>query len=192
MQPIYGESQTYQNQFLVSVPQLNDPNFHQSVVLICKHDDEGAVGIVINRLTDHKMSDIFEQLGLEISSSIHINRPVHEGGPVYPELGLVVHSGTDSQWESSMEIGESLHLTSSRDILEDMARGKGPDQVFMTLGYSGWGSGQLEDEISRNSWITTPADRSILFNTRIEDKWRQSAELIGIDISRYSGDVGHA
>ena len=94
MQPIYGESRTYQNQFLVSVPQLDDPNFHQSVVLICKHDDEGAVGIVINRLTDHKMSDIFEQLGLEISSSIHIDRPVHEGGPVYPELGCEQQSWT--------------------------------------------------------------------------------------------------
>ena len=138
------------------------------------------------------MGDIFEQLELEVSSSIHIDRPVHSGGPVYPELGLIIHSRSSAEWESSMAISESLRLTSSRDILVDMARGRGPEQAFMTLGYAGWTAGQLEHEIQHNAWLTVPADHAILFTAQIKDKWRLAAQLLGIDMNHFSSQVGHA
>ncbi len=193
-----------ENQFLVSMPQLHDPNFKQAVILVCKHDQHGAVGIIINRLTGHLMGDIFEQLEIDVASNHYANKPVVDGGPVYPELGLVVHNTTlaaptDSSiqpsvqsWESSMYIGDNLQLTSSKDILSDMARGRGPEKVLMSLGYAGWTSGQLENEIQENAWFTTPADHDILFATEVNNKWQQSAQLLGIDVNKFSHQVGHA
>ena len=185
-----------ENQFLVSMPQLNDPNFKQTVILMCKHDHKGAVGIVINRLTDHRIGDIFEQLGIDASSNHYSNKPVLDGGPIYPELGLIVHNRTfesrTKSWESSMDIGEQLRLTSSKDILSDMARGEGPEKVCMSLGYAGWAPGQLEKEIQENAWFTTPADHEILFAGEVDNKWQQSAKLLGIDTNKFSHQVGHA
>ena len=185
-----------ENQFLVSMPQLNDPNFKQTVILMCKHDHKGAVGIVINRLTDHRIGDIFAQLEIDISSHYYSNKPVLDGGPVYPELGLIVHNrkfkSRAESWESSMDIGEQLRLTSSKDILSDMARGEGPEKAFMSLGYAGWGPGQLEKEIQENAWFTTPADHEILFAGEVDNKWQRSAKLLGIDTNKFSRQVGHA
>jgi len=181
-----------ENQFLVSMPQLDDPNFRQSVVLICKHDEQGAMGIVINRLTDHLIGDIFVQLEIDVSSSQYSRKPVLDGGPVFPEFGLIVHNTEPETWESSLPVGEGLWITSSRDILEDMARGKGPDRAVMSLGYAGWAPEQLESEIHQNSWFTTPADHEILFATDVGGKWHQSAKLLGIDTNKFSSQVGHA
>ena len=180
------------NQFLVSMPQLEDPNFSRTVILVCKHDESGAVGIVINRHTDHSIGEIFEQLDINATSQTFTSNPVLEGGPVYPELGLVVHNGTRGTWESSISIDEDLYLTSSRDILNDMASGKGPESALLSLGYAGWGPGQLESEIQANSWLTTPVDQQILFSPDVENKWQLSAQLIGIDISQISSQFGHA
>jgi len=182
------------NQLLVSMPQLTNPSFHQTVSLICQHDDNGAIGVIVNRLTDHCLGDIFEQLSLPVSSLEHAEQPVFQGGPVNPELGLVIHADRESgsRWESSMEIGGGLWLTSSRDILGAIAHGQGPANAIMILGYAGWGPGQLESEIRQNSWFNTPADHSIIFDTRIDRKWHQAAKLLGIDYSRLSTEVGHA
>ena len=192
-----GEENTQQgdtlaNRFLVSMPQMEDPNFTRTVILLCKHDKDGAVGIVVNRLTEHRIGDIFDQLDIEPSSGIYASKPVLNGGPVYPELGLIVHDDIHKNWESSIEIGERLRLTSSRDILDDMARGNGPDRVVMSLGYAGWAAGQLESEIRENVWFTTPADHGILFNEDVTDKWHQAAALLGIETSQFSSEVGHA
>ena len=180
------------NRFLVSMPQLDDPNFSRTVILLCKHDESGAVGIVINRHTRHKIGEIFEQLDIGACSKAYAGDPVLEGGPVYPELGLVVHDGSADSWESSIRIDDNLFLTSSRDILDDMANGKGPKNAMLSLGYSGWGPGQLEAEIQSNSWLTTPVDQQILFSPDIDKKWQRSAQLIGIDIHQISSLVGHA
>lgn len=190
------------NQLLVSMPQLDNPSFRQTVSLICQHDANGAMGVIINRLTGHRMGDIFEQLALPISSLDYTEHPVFEGGPVSPELGLVIHvaecrDGGDvkdggGRWQSSLEIGGGLWLTSSRDILGAIAGGGGPRDAIMILGYAGWGPGQLEKEITENSWFHTPADHSIIFHTKIEDKWREAARLLGIDAAQLSGEVGHA
>ncbi len=199
MASVINTVDSLENQFLVSMPQLNDPPFKQTVILICKHDAHGAVGIVINRLTEHLIGDIFEQLDIDVSSGHYANKPVVDGGPIYPELGLVVHNNivfqSESQadsWESSIHIGQDLRLTSSKDILSDMAQGNGPEKVLMSLGYAGWAPGQLENEIQANAWFTTPADHDILFATKMDNKWHQSAKLLGIDINRFSHQVGHA
>lgn len=179
------------NQLLVSMPQLTNPSFHQTVTLICQHDANGAIGVIINRLTEHCLGDIFAHLSLPISSLERSTQPVFEGGPVNPELGMVIHSD-EGNWDSSLEIGGGLWLTSSRDILGAIARGQGPSSAIMILGYAGWGPGQLEAEMRQNSWINTPADHSIIFHTEIDRKWRQAANLLGIDSTRLSTEVGHA
>ena len=181
-----------QNNFLISMPQLDDPSFNQTVVLICKHDESGAMGIVINRNTEHTLKDIFVQLDIESTSPLYCKLPVLEGGPVYPELGLIVHTASNDIWESSLPISEDLVLTSSRDILESMARGIGPEKTLMSLGYAGWGPGQLETEIQANAWLTTPVNTHILFSGPVAEKWQSSARLIGVDIHQISQDVGHA
>lgn len=192
------KSTSLKNQLLVSMPQLTNPSFHQTVSLICQHDDNGAIGVIVNRLTNHRLGDIFEQLSLPVSSLDHTEQPVFEGGPVNPELGLVIHAGEGSggknrgRWESSMEIGGGLWLTSSRDILGAIASGHGPAHAIMILGYAGWGPGQLEFEIRQNSWFHAPADHSIIFNTDIDRKWHQAAQLLGIDYAKLSTEVGHA
>jgi len=183
---------SFKNQLLVSMPQLTTPHFHQTVSLICQHDDNGAIGVIINRLTDHRLGDIFEQLALPVSNLERAEQPVFEGGPVNPELGLVIHAGGEGKWESSLEIGGGLWLTSSRDILGAIARGEGPAHAIMILGYAGWGPGQLESEMRQNSWFNAPADHAIIFDTRIDNKWRQAASLLGIDTARLSTEVGHA
>ncbi len=182
----------FENQFLVSTPQLDDPNFRQTVILICKHDDEGAMGIVVNRLSGHSAKDIFEQLEIVISNDVHTQIPVHNGGPVFPELGLIIHTDKPSNWESTVRIGDGLSLTSSKDILCDIARGEGPDRTLLSLGYAGWEPGQLEQEIYHNSWFTTPADHDILFAQDVNSKWEKAASLIGIDTRKYFHQIGHA
>jgi len=181
------------NQLLVSMPQLTNPSFHHTVSLICQHDSNGAIGVIINRLTEHRMVDIFDQLSLPVSDLQHTDQPVFDGGPVSPELGLVIHAGGDAKrWESSLEIGGGLWLTSSRDILGAIARGKGPENAIMILGYAGWGPGQLESELRENSWFHTPADHTLIFNTSIEQKWLQAAKLLGVDYAQMSPNVGNA
>lgn len=185
-----------ENQFLVSMPQMDDPNFKQTVILVCKHDNHGAVGIIINRLTDHLIGDIFAQMKIDVASNHYSNKPVIDGGPIYPELGFIIHNkavtSCTQSWESSIDIGQHLRLTGSKDILSAMTRGKGPEKALMSLGYAGWASGQLESEIQDNVWFTTPADHDILFATEVTNKWHQSAQLLGIDINRFSHQVGHA
>ncbi len=174
------------------MPQLEDPNFKQTVILICKHNSQGAVGVVINRLTSQIIGDVFSQLKIGISDHSHTISPVFDGGPVYPELGLVIHNGDLNIWESSMDIGGGLKLTSSRDILTDMANGNGPEKAMMILGYAGWSAGQLEQELQGNSWFTAPTDHNILFAPDVSDKWEMSARLAGVDTSRFYNQVGHA
>ena len=181
------------NHFLVSMPQLEDDNFCRTVTLICQHDENGALGVVINRLTEHTLGDIYQQLEIVATDPAACAMPVFEGGPVHQEFGLVIHSHEPNQsWQSTIRVGDRLALTSSRDILEAIALGNGPDQCLMSLGYAGWGPGQLEQEILRNAWFSTPVELSILFDTGVEQKWQRAASLIGIDLNRVTSQVGHA
>ncbi len=179
------------DQFLVAMPSLNDPNFHQSVVYICEHNAQSALGIIINKPTNIVLNDIFKQLSIEADDQHFGQQPVYHGGPVQTERGFVIHE-PPGNWESTLLLGDQLGVTSSRDVLACMARGQGPHKIFVALGYAGWGAGQLETELANNSWLSTPADHSIIFETPVELRWQAAARLIGVDLSLLTGDAGHA
>lgn len=176
---------------LIAMPALGDPNFVRSVTLICQHDADGAMGIVINRQGDYTVGDLFGQLDIVCDSSEMKARRVLSGGPVQPERGFVLH-GDGSRWNSTLHIGEQLSVTTSRDILAALARGDGPADTLVTLGYAGWDAGQLEAELAENSWLTAPASHEILFRTPLEQRWQAAARAVGIDLSRLTDYAGHA
>jgi putative transcriptional regulator len=181
------------NQFLIAMPAMDDPNFAQTVTLVCEHSERGALGIVINRALPMTLGDVFEQLGLDASHSKVNGQFVLRGGPVQTERGFVLHSpGGGGPWESSLPFSERMHLTTSRDILDALAAGEGPDSAVIALGYAGWDAGQLEDEMARNAWLTVDADERVLFATPVEQRWYAAARLLGIDLNALSSDAGHA
>ena len=181
------------NHFLVSMPQLEDDNFCRTVTLICQHDENGALGVVINRLTEHTLGDIYQQLEIVATDPAACAMPVFEGGPVHQEFGLVIHSHEPNQsWQSTIRIGDRLALTSSRDILEAIADARGPDDYLVLLGFSGWASGQLESELQQNSWLTSSCNADLLFHEKPEDKWQVAFDSLGFDINSLSPVSGNA
>ena len=181
------------NQFLIAMPELQDPNFSRTVTLICQHDANGALGVVINRPMEQlTLQDILDQFDLSSpASDSPIGAPVYLGGPVQQQLGLVLHEGI-GEWGSTLKINDELGLTSSRDILESMSTAQGPDHALLTLGYAGWGAGQLEDEIQDNAWLSVEADCEIIFRTPPKERWQAAAAKIGVDISQLAPGAGHA
>jgi len=179
------------NHFLIAMPALADPNFVRTVTLICQHNEEGALGIVINRTTNLVVGDILQQLELPADESEQAQAPVYFGGPVQTERGLILHEG-DRHFESTLPVGTSLGLTTSRDILESMANNDGPRHCLVALGYAGWGSGQLEREISENAWLSGPTDNDIIFRTAVDERWPKAAAGMGVDLNTMSREAGHA
>ena len=181
------------NQFLIAMPELQDPNFSRTVTLICQHDANGALGVVINRPMEQlTLQDILDQFDLSSpASDSPIGAPVYLGGPVQQQLGLVLHEGI-GEWGSTLKISDELGLTSSRDILESMSTAQGPNHALLTLGYAGWGAGQLEDEIQDNAWLSVEADCEIIFRTPPKERWQAAAAKIGVDISHLAPGAGHA
>jgi len=179
------------NQFLIAMPTLEDPNFRESVTLICEHNARGALGIVINRPMNVVLDDILKQLALTAEDPAMGSTTVHLGGPVAPERGFVIHE-PQGEWEATLKVGASLGVTTSRDVLAALAQGSGPKRVFVALGYAGWSPGQLEEEIKSNSWLSCPADNAIIFDTPVEQRWQAAARLMGVDLALLSGDAGHA
>ena len=182
---------TLANQLLIAMPGMADPNFSSTVTLICEHNDEGALGIVINRPLTLKLGGLFEQLDLEDPNPGTADDPVLMGGPVGPERGFVLHD-TAHSYENSLPVSDDICLTLSRDIIDAMATGDGPDKTLVALGYAGWEAGQLEYEMLANSWLNVPATPDIVFDMPFDDRWSAAAREIGIDISRMSTDAGHA
>src|SRR5690606_38279804 len=182
---------TLQDHFLIAMPAMGDPNFNETVTYICKHDEEGAMGIVINRPTDMLLSEIFRQLSLEPVDPRLGELPVLAGGPVQRDRGFIVHR-SDQHFDSTLETGAGIRITVSQDVLASMARGEGPDPVLVALGYAGWDSGQLEAEIAANAWLSVPADHKVLFETPFEQRWRAAAGLLGVDIPPLASYAGHA
>jgi len=178
------------NQFLVAMPSLTDPNFQHSVVYICEHSAESALGIIINRTTDIVLNDIFKQLSITAEAPHVGQQPVFQGGPIQMERGFVIHE-PPGNWESTLTLSD-LGVTTSRDVLASMACGQGPQKTFVALGYAGWGAGQLETELAGNSWLSTPAKHSIIFETPVGQRWQAAAQLIGVDLSLLPEDAGHA
>ncbi len=179
------------NNFLIAMPQLEDPDFFQSVSYICEHSPAGALGITINRPLDLKLGQMLEEINIEVSDPKLENAYVYMGGPVHPSRGFVLHN-TTIEWESTLRITNRISLTTSRDILEAIASGNGPSEVFVALGYAGWGGGQLENEMLSNSWLNTEADYDIIFKTDYEQRWPLAAKKIGINMNTLSLNSGRA
>ncbi len=179
------------NQFLVAMPTMSDSIFERTVVLVCMHDEDGALGVVINRITELHLEDILKELDLQPNEQPETKLPVHFGGPCQIERGLVLHDATRS-WSSTIKVGNEFGLTMSRDVLEDISENRGPRFYLPVLGFSGWESEQLETEMQNNMWLSTPADFSIIFDTPVHERWQRAASLVGIDIATISTVAGHA
>ncbi len=180
------------NCFLIALPNLAETPFERTVTLLCEHNDDGALGLVINRPMDLELPAMLEHLelpceGLDLMSPA----PVYWGGPVNVERGFVLHRD-GSDWESTMHLSDTLSLTSSRDILAAIGRGEGPQQFLVMLGYAGWDAGQLEREMGENAWLSTPVDEAIVFDTDTNLRWSAATGALGIDPLNLSPHTGHA
>lgn len=179
------------HQFLIAMPGMVDPNFAGSVVYVCDHSDKGALGLVINRPSDITLEDLFGKVELTLAAESCKDDPVYFGGPVQTERGFVLHRPA-TRYSSTLPVTEEIALTTSKDVLEAMADGSGPSDVLITLGYSGWGVGQLEGEIGQNAWLTVAAEPSIIFEVPAEARFAASLKLLGIDPLGLTGEAGHA
>lgn len=177
---------------LIAMPGMLDPRFAHSVVFMCAHSADGAMGLVINKPTsDLRLLDLLEQLSIKASPDME-NLPVHFGGPVEHGRGFVLHEHGYHSAISTLDVNEDFAMTATMDILEDMAEGRGPTRVVMALGYAGWGPGQLEDEIAQNGWLTSEADTGLVFETADSDKWEAALKKLGISPLALSADAGRA
>ena len=181
----------FANQLLVASPVLEDPEFARSVTLVCQHDQNGAMGIMVNRPSDMLLGELLQQIQVTTGDEILRMHHVLAGGPVHPERGFVLHDGAQD-WDSSFNLGNGLALTTSRDVLESLASGTGPENALVALGCASWGPGQLEQEITENSWITVPADNDLLFSTPLESRWQAAAGRLGVDLMQMAGYSGRA
>lgn len=189
-----GSTPDLTGHFLIAMPQLQDANFAHALTYICEHSASGALGIIVNRPLHITLQDVFDHLNLA-GATPDDPPPRHDwvfsGGPVQTDRGFVLHS-PQSQWESSINIGDQVSLSTSLDILKAISRGQGPDQFLVALGYAGWGAGQLEREMAQNAWLSVPATPDIIFDTPVEQRWYAAAAPLGIDLNLMSSTVGHA
>lgn len=178
--------------FLLAMPNLTDPIFARSLILICEHTAAGAMGVMLNRPLGMNVQTLFEQIELELHRPDVADLPVHFGGPVQTDRGFILHSPLGS-WQASLPVSDELGLTTSRDILTAVGEGGGPEQMLVALGFAGWEAGQLEKEIAENSWLTVPMDdMKILFEVPSDERYEAALALLGIDVAMLSKDAGHA
>ncbi len=186
------------NQFLIAMPGTGDGPFAGTVVYMCEHTDKGALGLVINKPIDITLKNLFEKVELSLDREEFAAMPVYFGGPVQTERGFVLHervqgpADEESAYNSSLKVEGGLEMTTSKDVLEAIASGSGPKKVLVTLGYSGWAAGQLEEEMSRNGWINVEAEPGIIFDTPVGERYDKALSLLGIDAVMLSSDAGHA
>lgn len=179
------------NHFLIAMPSLQDPNFARTVTYICEHNDDGAMGIVINRPLDLHLGDVLSHMDIKAKGQQIAKLPVVLGGPVQRERGFVLHQPS-TDWDATLHVTDEIGVTTSRDILTAIAHGEGPQQILVALGYAGWAPGQLEQEMVDNAWLSGPADLEILFDLPYQARWEAAAALLGIDLLTLSDEVGHA
>ena len=180
------------NQFLIAMPGMVDTSFAGSVVYICEHSPRGALGLVINRPTDVVLKELFERIDLPLAQPDLAERTVYYGGPVQTERGFVLHDPTDQAYASTLQVPGGLQMTTSKDVLEHISEGTGPARFFVALGYSGWGAGQLEEEIAHNGWLTVEADPAVVFDVPTEQRLDAAMSLMGISSLSLSQTAGHA
>lgn len=184
--------QSLKNHFLLAMPALSEGFFAHSLTYLCEHSENGAMGLVINRPMEVSLGEILEHLKFEGAHGAHMDDPVMAGGPVHTDRGFVLHRGGEREWESTLHLTDEVALTTSRDILHAIANNEGPAEILVTLGYAGWSAGQLEDELAANTWLTMPADHSVIFNTPYEKRLDAAAAKLGIDLTLLAPGAGHA
>jgi putative transcriptional regulator len=177
--------------FLIAMPAMTDPHFSKTLTFICEHNEGGALGVVVNRPIDMTLHALLEQIEIGNPAAACKAVPVHYGGPVQIDRGFVLHAPAGA-WKSTLAVGGEIGLTTSKDILEAVARGEGPAHMLVTLGYAGWAPGQLEHELAQNAWLTVNADTRILFETPAARRYDAALKLLGINLAMLSDDAGHA
>jgi putative transcriptional regulator len=182
------------NQFLIAMPGMGDDTFSGAVVYLCEHTENGALGLVINKPIDIKLKNLFQKVELSLDSNDLAEQPVFFGGPVQTERGFVLHEklGDQPPYSSTLSIPGGLEMTTSKDVLEALSNGAGPRRLLVTLGYSGWAAGQLEDEVGRNGWLTVDAAPEIIFDTPVAERYDRAVSLLGFDPRMLSQEAGHA
>jgi len=180
------------NHFLIAMPAMADERFSGTVIYVCEHNARGALGVVINRPTDLTLQTLFERVDLKLEIAPLASEPVFFGGPVQVDRGFVLHDQPSAGYSSTLMMGDGLALTTSKDVLEAVADGTGPSRMLVTLGYSGWGAGQLEQEISLNAWLTVAADRAVIFEVPYTERFAAALHLLGVDPAMLSSQIGHA
>ena len=182
------------NHFLIAMPSMQDPVFGGTVVYICEHNDNGVLGVVINKPTDMTMEVLFDRIDLKLSDGLDpavVGEPIMFGGPVQDDRGFVLHT-PGTRYSSSLTVTSEVAFTTSIDVLEAVAAGDGPERMLVSIGYSGWSPGQLEDEIGRNGWLTVGADAHVLFDLPVEQRYTAAIKLLGIDPNMLALEAGHA
>ncbi|HEY4374152.1 MAG TPA: YqgE/AlgH family protein [Burkholderiales bacterium] len=177
--------------FLIAMPSLGESVFGKTVTYVCEHNDQGALGVVVNRTLDLELSTLFEQVDLKLDIEDLRSSPVYFGGPVQTDRGFVLHRPL-GEWSSTLKVTDQIGLTTSRDILQAVSEGSGPDDMIMTLGYAGWSAGQLESEIAQNAWLTVEADPTVMFDLPIEERLEAAMRLIGANFANLMDVAGHA
>src|SRR4051812_40898265 len=177
--------------FLIAMPNMADPHFSRTLTYICEHNDQGALGLVVNRPIAMTLQALFERLSLPMSASPFADSPIYFGGPVQTDRGFVLHEPAGN-WQATLRVGDAIGLTTSKDILEAVGRGDGPARMLVTLGYAGWSAGQLEQELAQNAWLTVEARDAILFDTPADERLPAAMELLGVDFARLQDEAGHA
>ena len=170
---------------------LADPTFARGVTLLCEHTEHGAMGLLVNRPSEYSLGEVLEQMQIETEIAPIANAQVLTGGPVLPDRGFVLHDDA-RDWPSTLRFGDGMGVTTSREILDAIARGEGPRRFLVTLGYASWEAGQLEHELADNAWLTVPADTSVVFETPLEDRWQAAATRLGVDMGQFAGYSGRA
>ena len=193
---IESDSINFTHHFLIAMPGLEDEMFSKSVIYMCEHSERGALGLVINKPSDINLKKLFDKVELPLHREDLTATPVFQGGPVQTERGFVLHEsvmpGNESVYASTMTIPGGLEMTTSKDVLEALSTGYGPRKVFVSLGYSSWGQGQLESEISDNSWLTVAADPAVIFDTPVEQRYAKALMLLGLESWMLSPEAGHS
>ena len=177
--------------FLIAMPAMADPHFAKSLTFICEHNDQGALGVVVNRPINMTLHALLEQIEITPLTDAAKSIAMHYGGPVQIDRGFVLHAPAGS-WQSTLAVGNDIGLTTSKDILQAVARGEGPPQLLVTLGYAGWAPGQLEHELAQNAWLTVAADPRVLFETPAAQRYDAGLKLLGINLAMLSDAAGHA
>jgi putative transcriptional regulator len=179
------------NQFLIAMPTLTDPYFAKALVYVCEHNEQGALGLIVNRPLDMTLAALFEKVDLPLEAISLSGLPVYFGGPVQTDRGFVLHRPLGN-WQSTLTVTEGVGLTSSRDILAGISANGAPTEILVALGYAGWSPGQLENELSQNAWLSVEASPSVVFDLPFEERLPAAMQALGISFSQLSGSIGHA